>query len=312
MFSKPERLIIAFMIALVFAGITLVVADAASAPTPQRTASEVGCETRHSDFMEEWQAGPHGQANSNSAFKEAWEAQGNPSACLVCHTTGYDPTTGTWEEDGIACEACHGPIPDEHPNNPASINRSPVLCGSCHSDARFGWENWEGSTHYQRDMTCINCHDPHQATIKTVLPEGGSEADNASRLCQNCHSEYADDHTHTIHGEKGVTCSDCHLNTLEVESAPHTVKDHSFHATLAACSDCHAEQIHNDEETAAVIDHHENVELSSVVPVTTEPDPVSPIGYAGLAGLIGLAAGTVLAPWLEEKYRKLSAQKEES
>jgi len=25
-----------------------------------------------------------------------------------------------------------------------------------------------------------------------------------------------------------------------------------------------------------------------------------------LAGLIGLAAGTVLAPWLDEKYRKLN------
>jgi len=36
--------------------------------------------------------------------------------------------------------------------------------------------------------------------------------------------------------------------------------------------------------------------------VTPEPGPVSPLGFAGLAGLIGLAAGMVLAPWLERSY----------
>ena len=38
--------------------------------------------------------------------------------CAECHATGYDPEghqgglagiTGTWVEDGIGCEACHGP-----------------------------------------------------------------------------------------------------------------------------------------------------------------------------------------------------------
>jgi hypothetical protein len=302
MFSRPERLIIALMAALVFAGVTLIAADASSQLSHPPTEGEVGCETCHADFMEDWQNGPHGQATVDPVFNEAWEAQGKPGACLVCHTTGYYPATGTWEEDGIACEACHGPIPADHPTNPASVNRSPVLCGSCHSDARFGWENWEGSSHYQRDMTCINCHDPHQATLKTIVPEG-STADNASVMCQNCHSEYSQDHIHTIHGQSGVSCRDCHLTTMEIESTPHTVQDHSFHATLAACNSCHAEEIHGDESIAAPA--HPEVEFSSVV-VTPEPVPVSPFGFAGLAALIGLAAGTVLAPWLEEKYRELA------
>ena len=38
--------------------------------------------------------------------------------CARCHATGYDPAghqgdlpgiTGTWAEDGVGCEACHGP-----------------------------------------------------------------------------------------------------------------------------------------------------------------------------------------------------------
>jgi hypothetical protein len=39
--------------------------------------------------------------------------------------------------------------------------------------------------------------------------------------------------------------------------------------------------------------------------VTTEPTPVSPVGFAVFAGLIGLAFGIVLAPWLERGVRRI-------
>ena len=29
--------------------------------------------------------------------------------CLKCHTTGYDEATGKYSEEGVTCEACHGP-----------------------------------------------------------------------------------------------------------------------------------------------------------------------------------------------------------
>lgn len=29
--------------------------------------------------------------------------------CYKCHTTGYDETTGKYAEEGVTCEACHGP-----------------------------------------------------------------------------------------------------------------------------------------------------------------------------------------------------------
>jgi hypothetical protein len=45
--------------------------------------------------------------------------------------------------------------------------------------------------------------------------------------------------------------------------------------------------------------------------VTPEPTPVSPMGYASLAGLIGLAAGMVMAPWLEKAYRRVLKRAEE-
>jgi hypothetical protein len=46
-------------------------------------------------------------------------------------------------------------------------------------------------------------------------------------------------------------------------------------------------------------------------PISTEPEPVSPMGYASLAGLVGLAAGMVLAPWLEKLYHRLVKHNEE-
>ena len=51
-----------------------------------------------------------------------------------------------------------------------------------------------------------------------------------------------------------------------------------------------------------------DMELASVTP---EPAPVSPIGFAGLAALIGLAAGMVLAPWLERFYRNTAKADDE-
>jgi hypothetical protein len=51
------------------------------------------------------------------------------------------------------------------------------------------------------------------------------------------------------------------------------------------------------------------MELASVTP---EPNPVSPVGFAGLAALIGLAAGMVLAPWLERFYLRAVKHDEES
>jgi hypothetical protein len=35
------------------------------------------------------------------------------------------------------------------------------------------------------------------------------------------------------------------------------------------------------------------------------------VGYAGLAGLVGLAAGMVLAPWLERFYHRVSKHQHE-
>lgn len=70
--------------------------------------------------------------------------------CAYCHTTGFSVERGRWEDDGVQCEACHGPAskhvelaedagrrPDDEELNAlrSAIYRSPdpQVCGQCHS-----------------------------------------------------------------------------------------------------------------------------------------------------------------------------------
>jgi predicted CXXCH cytochrome family protein len=186
MFPRFHRLLIALTCALLAAAATLAMARAqeGSDPAPQQAQEDPDCVVCHTEFEVKWQAGPHGQAGSDPAFVEEWTAQGQPGACLVCHTTGYDPAAGTWKSDNVACEACHGEAPAEHPREPMPVEQSPDLCGRCHSDTRFGWQDWQGSTHFQRGMSCTTCHDPHSASLKVTGPRDGT----ASRMAPSCAS----------------------------------------------------------------------------------------------------------------------------
>ncbi len=280
------------------------------------------CGACHPQVHNAWLEGLHGRSNTDSTFENAWEAQGKPGACLVCHVTGYDPQTATWREDGVSCEACHSPLPADHALDPVAhpvpVDRSSDLCGRCHSDTRFAWDQWQVSAHYQRGMTCSVCHDPHTAALKSLTDENGQP--NISMLCMNCHRDYSMTISYSAHAQAGVMCVDCHLRHYGQETTTdvHAVPDHSFSASIASCNACHVDQMHSTSPAA-------NTSLSTqVIPsepsfptpqVSNTPAPVSPTGFAFLAGLLGLAGGMVLSPWLERWYcylnRERSVKKDE-
>jgi predicted CXXCH cytochrome family protein len=276
----------------------------------------------HKDIYDTWKTGPHGQALSDPVFAEAWNNQGKPGACLVCHTTGYDPATGQAAVEGVSCEACHSPIPANHPMDNMPVDKTPDLCGKCHSDPRFATENWKLSVHYQRSMTCSVCHDAHTAGMKTI--EGAIPTDDASALCANCHKDAMQNFPTSKHAAAGVTCVNCHLgfNVDNKDAAvtdfatAHKAPDHNFLPTLETCNKCHADQMHSPGQAAAAAAIKveasggtptpvPTVPATAVAPVpTNQPIPVSPVGFASMAGLLGLAGGMVLAPWLERLYRR--------
>jgi len=322
MFLRTKRLFIALLIALIFAGVTLLIAQAEESPKVTRNqATAENCGVCHTDTTMLWQEGLHGEAASDPVFIDDWTKQGKPGACMVCHATGFDPASGNWEQDGVACVTCHNPIPANHPNDPVPVDKSAGLCVTCHSGNRFGWEEWQVSAHYQRNMTCIVCHDAHAASIKPLpdISEQESKTEAASQLCINCHKEYSMDFPYSVHNNQGLTCTDCHLRPL-VTSAPsaHAVPDHSFVANVSACSECHKQQMHGPTASANETAGEETVPAQILAgerqptPVTPEPKPVGPVGFASLAGLVGLGVGMVLAPWLERFYHRVNIHKEEN
>lgn len=149
--------------------------------------------------------------------------------CGTCHTTGYVPEgnqfglpglIGSWAEDGVGCEACHGPG-SNHVNDPYAvaleIERDSELCGQCHTRGDMTVVESDGGfiQHYQqydelftstkRVMQCVDCHNPHQSTkYSTGL---GIKTD-----CETCHFEH--DSYQKITDRRHARCTDCHMPYL--------------------------------------------------------------------------------------------------
>jgi predicted CXXCH cytochrome family protein len=275
MISRTERLLIALMFALFAAGITLVIASAQGETPPAAQTSSSDCASCHTESQTIWKNGAHGRA------------------------------------EVVTCEVCHGSAQPEHPTLPMPINRSPDLCIGCHTDSRFGVQDWKTSKHNQLGMECVTCHDPHSATLKQAA--GPRDAlpttDDVSQLCINCHKEYSMTFSYTSHHQRGISCVDCHVKNFGDPTAS-TVPDHSFNASLTSCNTCHAQQMHSPTAVTAPEGAAVPVEAPAVS-VTPEPEPVSPMGFSAMAGIIGLAGGMVLAPWLERWFHRSVKQKKE-
>lgn len=289
------RLAFGLAFALPLALISFALAQAS--PVRQAGGFAPDCQECHSSIQAAWEGGSHSQALVDPVFKQAWDAVGNPNDCLSCHTTGFDPVTGTSEESGVTCAACHDPVPANHPLSPASMSHAADSCGECHTDTLF---EWQSSQHGQSDLTCVNCHDPHANTLK---------AEDTSTLCASCHGTRVSAFGHSAHAAQDLTCTDCHIGETDgpmgMGSARHT---HTFAVDLDTCTECHENELHNPA-VAMLIEAGTPVppvSMSSGQPTTVNHDPQtgSPLGVATFTGLMGLAIGIVLAPLLEKGFRR--------
>ena len=180
-----------------------------------------------SGYMETGAVGEVTQWNLSSQSWVGYHAGevGKPFDCGRCHTTGYDSSghqdglgglLGTWLEDGVRCEACHGPAGDHvvHPLEMAPPGGT--QCAECHHrDAQYRME-WAGGfmrsyqqaeelRHSPHDgrLTCSSCHDAHRSTI---YGEGG-----VSTPCVSCHPGQASNNFYVVYGMEQVDCIECHM-----------------------------------------------------------------------------------------------------
>ena len=327
----------ALTIALFIAAASLIVASAQTQTPPPAAASgsSDSCASCHPEYYAAWKSGSHSKTRTEHVMQEASNCvachkgiqNGDMSTqtgsatnlttpipgqtmesntCTKCHVTGFNASTGKWREDGVACEACHSPIPANHPEQDVPVNKSTDVCRNCHTEARFGWDQWKESVHFQNNIVCTTCHDAHSTSFKL---SNLSDSD-ASALCRNCHKDVATDAQHSAHSNAGVTCIMCHLGSKKGPDEFHQVPDHSFEPKIETCNGCHAKEIHGAAPTT-IAQRPENTPTAVVIstatvtpkvenitpklPLSETPTQANVAGFIGMAAVLGLAGGLVFS-----------------
>jgi len=205
----------------------------------QGYAGSESCAQCHENIHTEWQSTRHAQAFSAPIFQRDWTETGSQVTCLECHTTGYETETGNYAEEGVTCEACHGPFQPNHPEAPMPITPNADLCGSCHKTTT---DEWRASTHGQEGIQCQSCHNPHTQTPM---------ANSVTELCVTCHQERGGSFTHSTHANAGLECSNCHMYTSPRTNDPImglVPTGHTFAVGSDACIACHQDTVHTRDE----------------------------------------------------------------
>ncbi len=169
-----------------------------------------------------------------------------PYDCGPCHMTAYKKEgnqdklpgmIGTWAEDGIGCEECHGPGSD-HVKKPSKknvkIDRSAEACGKCHQRGGINDKiiaKGSFAQHHEQvnellagakaKMACTDCHNPH------------ARADVIRTDCASCHAEVARTYAAGVHGKAGLACFKCHMpkaakTAIEKNKYTADVRSHVF------------------------------------------------------------------------------------
>ena len=203
-------------------------ADAPIMPTQE-------CQECHLDVANHWQDSAHAHAFDDELFQTQWLGLGEPSECLACHTTNFQPATGEFDAEGVACEACHGETTVDHPPAPIPILADTEYCGTCHTTTLGEWHQ---TAHAVEDIGCMDCHDPHS---QQPLFEQTDE------LCINCHEESVENYLEDLHIQEGIGCVDCHALVIPPEELPEdgvVSTGHAFTITPATCVACHTDALH--------------------------------------------------------------------
>ena len=190
--------------------------------------------TGNAEYLNQWNF-----ANKELGKDAAWVkfqsgADKLPFTCGSCHTTGYNPQgnqdslaglVGTWAQEGVRCEKCHGPG-SLHASNPQGfemkIMRDSQACSACHQP-HTGVAVTAKDGFIQKDeqvadlfrgkhavLECILCHDPHKGVVQ--LSRAGEQT--VSLKCEQCHPDQARQQKNPTHLSMQLTCTQCHMPHL--------------------------------------------------------------------------------------------------
>ncbi|MBL9200751.1 MAG: DmsE family decaheme c-type cytochrome [Opitutaceae bacterium] len=156
---------------------------------PKNEKEKVSCESCHgpgSNHIKD----PMSPGNRVSlvGFTKEW---GTPVAlqtqmCLQCHDGGQRMfwQGSTHATHDLSCSDCHNPMAKVSATGllkKASINET---CYTCHQQQRAEFAKRSHMPVNDGKMSCVDCHNPHGSTSKTLL-----KADSVNETCYSCHAE---------------------------------------------------------------------------------------------------------------------------
>ena len=184
--------------------------------------------------------------------------------CAGCHVTGLDPGRALgsaqgsagrpWSENGIGCEACHGPgarhANSKNPEKPDTIFnpgnshdglRAGMVCGRCHTrGAAVGGSpypvGFEPGQDFRRGFAQISPAEAH-----SFWPDGSSRGNRQQYL----------DFSRSIMFARGVTCWSCHNPHKSSENNSSGLRQTGD----ALCRSCHTRQTGGRGLTHAIHDN---------------------------------------------------------
>jgi predicted CXXCH cytochrome family protein len=162
---------------------------------------------------------------------KSWDREAFALRCAGCHTTAVDPKTHTFSASSLDCYACHGVVPQNHPNDISLVwfstkhTREPKqilsICGQCH--LRGGKSKSSGLPYpnnfvagddlfhdfqvdfAKADDSNLNWGDRHiYRNARDVVVNGGKDT---CITCHNVHGDNARKHRLVLTSE---VCLDCH------------------------------------------------------------------------------------------------------
>ena len=167
--------------------------------------------------------------------------------CGGCHATGVDLEKNTFNEPGVACEACHGKgswhaaLPKtavfekrQTIINPAKLTMGVAaqICGSCHNRGKATMKKGGGwPVGYEPGKAL-------EAYYKSTSFEVGDVKHVYANEFSKGHHQQFIDWQQSKHSKEGVTCTSCHF--VHQIGVPPT-RSQTFAAGSAQCFQCHVQ-----------------------------------------------------------------------
>ncbi|MDH3557789.1 MAG: multiheme c-type cytochrome [Deltaproteobacteria bacterium] len=219
--------------------------------------------------------------------------------CGGCHTTGVDLEKQTFNETGVACEACHGkgswhaalPKTEVFEKRQTIVNPAKLpsgvaqqICGSCHNRGKATQMKGAGwPVGYEPGKSL-------SAFYVSTSYAGGDKRHLYSNEFSKGHHQQHIDWSQSPHSKEGVTCTSCHYvhqigipptrsqtraagskQCSECHTLTNKVGAHSIHS-FGNCVGCHMPRIAKSAEIGDIRSHT----FIALLPIETIKDPTIP------------------------------------